>query len=238
MKRLAILVLLISSILCLDENIQPDVLTYTYDALEPYIDTKTVTIHHDGHHQAYADNLSNALKSLRQAGQGDLIDSCAQVRDLLTRLDEVKDETLRKQIRNNGGGLINHNLFWKVMSGEGHSQPSKSMTEVLNKKFGSIEQFKDSFSQQAIKLFGSGWVFLIKNSKGDLSIESFPNQDNPFITDKSANKQPILGIDVWEHSYYLKYQNKRAAYVKEWWNVVDWVQVSSLYFDSTHSDEL
>lgn len=190
-------------------------LGYAYDALEPYIDEETMRIHHDRHHQTYTDNLNKALEGL------ELEIHCAG--DLLTKLDKIPAEK-RDAVRNNGGGYFNHNLFWKTMQPGGAKEPSGALLEAINEHFGSFESFKEQFEAAGAAQFGSGWVCLVKD--GDkLEIVKKPNQDSPV----SDGKRVLLLNDVWEHAYYLKYQNKRADYLKAWWNVVNWDVVTERF---------
>ena len=186
-------------------------LPYDYKALEPAIDAKTMEIHHDKHHQAYVDKL-NAT-----GVEGDLD-------KLLSTLDKVP-EAVRQAVRNNGGGHYNHSLFWTLMA-KGGGEPSADLKTALEKTFGGVDQFKTAFTDAAIARFGSGWAWLVK--KGDqLVIGSTPNQDNPLMTGVSELLgEPVLALDVWEHAYYLKYQNRRPDYVKAWWDVVNWKEAS------------
>jgi superoxide dismutase, Fe-Mn family len=188
-------------------------LNYAYDALEPHIDAKTMEIHHTKHHQTYIDNLNKALEEYPQYHGKSII-------ELLENLDQLPED-IRTTVRNNGGGHYNHSLFWNYMSPT-PTQPSESFMSRLNNTFGSFEEFKEQFSNAATKRFGSGWAWLVIDGD-DLKIMSTPNQDNPIM----ENKKPILGVDVWEHAYYLKYQNKRAAYIEHWWNVVNWAQIEN-----------
>ncbi len=184
-------------------------LPYAYAALEPAIDAQTMEIHHGKHHQAYVDKL-NAT-----GVEGDLD-------KLLSDLDKVP-ESVRTAVRNNGGGHWNHSFFWRVLAKNGEG-PSGELKTALEKEFGGLEQFKTKFSETAVGRFGSGWAWLVAD-QGKLSIMSTPNQDNPLM----EGKQPLLALDVWEHAYYLKYQNRRPDYVKAWWQVVNWRQVSDNY---------
>ncbi len=188
-------------------------LPYSYDALEPFIDAKTMEIHHSKHHDTYVENLNKALK-----GQRELQDWTCE--ELLFRLEEVP-ASIRTAIRNNGGGHLNHSLFWTTMKGGGGGQPKGEVADAIKTSFGSFSEFKSKFSKAALAQFGSGWTWLYFHG-GELSIESTPNQDNP-LTDCIGT--PILGLDVWEHAYYLLYQNRRADYVEAWWNVINWEQV-------------
>src|SRR3989338_3129351 len=183
-------------------------LPYAYNALEPFVDELTMTIHHAKHHQAYVDNANKALAGTPFAG--------TPVEDVVMTLESIP-EGVRMAVRNNAGGHLNHSLFWKMMgAGKGGPQ-SGELAEAINAKFGGFDKFQEQFAAAATGRFGSGWAWLVLQ-KGELSIMSTPNQDNPI----AEGKQPLLGVDVWEHAYYLKYQNKRADYVKAWWNVVNW----------------
>jgi Fe-Mn family superoxide dismutase len=191
----------------------PD-LPYDFKALEPYIDTKTMEIHHGKHHKAYIDNLNKALEGA-PALQGRSIEEI--VRNLASAPEEV-----RTAIRNNGGGHYNHSLFWKVMSPKGGGQPAGVLLDKISKAFGSFTAFKEKFSKAALTRFGSGWSWLSVDVAGGLVVTSTPNQDNPAM----EGLKPIFGLDVWEHAYYLQYQNRRADYVEAFWNVVNWEEVS------------
>ncbi len=190
-------------------------LSYVPQALEPYIDKETMTIHHDKHHATYVKNLNDAL-----LGHEDLLEM--DVYKLIRNLDKVPEE-IRTKVRNNGGGHANHSLFWTIMA-PGGANPEGKVVEAIKSTFGDIASFQEKFEATALARFGSGWVWLI-SEKGKLSISDTPNQDSPIM----EGKTPILGLDVWEHAYYLKYQNRRADYVKAWWNVVNWKQVEVLY---------
>lgn len=185
-------------------------LPYAYDALEPFIDEKTMTIHHDKHHQAYVNNLNAALEKTPELATW-------SVTDLMIKLNSVP-EASRTAIRNNGGGTWNHDFFWKAMAPANSSMLGGKLASSIEGFFGSVENFKAEFEKAAMGRFGSGWAWLVKDDNGKLSIVSSANQDNP-LTD---GLKPLLCIDVWEHAYYLKYQNLRAEYVKQWWNVVNW----------------
>lgn len=199
----------------------PD-LPYAYDALEPFIDAQTMQIHHTKHHQTYIDKLNDALKD-----QPDLQNK--PLEELLCNLDSIPDE-IRAAVGNNGGGHWNHSFFWTLMCPAlPDNTPSGVLIKVVKAKFGDFETFKKEFSAAAVGRFGSGWAWLIKNSSGELKIISTPNQDNP-LTEKSGI--PILGLDVWEHSYYLKYQNRRSEYVDNWWNIVNWSKVEKNFQES------
>jgi len=186
-------------------------LPYAFDALEPYIDAKTMEIHHDKHHGAYVANLNKALD-----GHADL--QGLSVEKLLGKLDAVP-ENIRTAVRNNGGGHANHSLFWKIMKKGGGGDPKGELAGAIQKAFGTFADFKAKFNQAGATRFGSGWAWLIYKS-GSLAVESLPNQDSPLITGGT----PILGLDVWEHAYYLKYQNRRPEYIEAWWNLINWEQ--------------
>ena len=191
-------------------------LPYALDALEPHIDAKTMEIHHGRHHQAYVTNLNKAV-----AADADL--SKTSLEELIRHLDDVP-EGVRTAVRNNGGGHYNHSLFWQLMKKGGGGQPKGAMAKAIDTKFGSFDKFKADFSDAAMKVFGSGWAWLILDGK-ELKIVSTPNQDVPF----THEKHPLLGLDVWEHAYYLKYQNKRVDYVSAFFNVINWDFVAGRY---------
>jgi Fe-Mn family superoxide dismutase len=190
-------------------------LPYSPDALEPHIDEQTMNIHHDKHHQAYVDKVNAALEGT------DLADK--PIEDVLKNLDAVPDDK-RKAVRNNGGGHYNHSLFWQWMSPDGGGEPEGDLAEAINTKFGSFEDFKAKFKETGVNQFGSGWSWLVLDG-GELAVVGTPNQDNPI----SEGKTPLLGVDVWEHAYYLKYQNKRPDYIDAWWNTVNWAKVAERY---------
>jgi len=191
----------------------PD-LPYDYDALEPYLDTQTMQIHHDKHHSAYTENLNKALE--------DVSTEFESIEELLQNLDKFPEE-IRQTVRNNAGGVYNHNIFWQTMTPQFH-QPDKELEDLINATFGSLDGFKVKFTDVALKRFGSGWAWLYL-TKGGLELGSTPNQDNPLMDGNTI----IFGVDVWEHAYYLKYQNKRADYINAWWNTVNWPQVLANY---------
>lgn len=193
-------------------------LNYTYDALEPYIDGRTMEIHHTKHHQAYIDNLNKGLEDLKEF-QG------LEIIPLLKRLEEIP-EAKRKTIRNHGGGHLNHSIFWEIMAPNSR-KPSAEFLKELNHTFGSFENFLEEFKKTALGVFGSGWAWLVLDDKENLIIKPYPNQDNPYL----EKLYPIMGIDVWEHAYYLKYQNRRAEYIDNWFKVVNWEEVERRYFD-------
>jgi len=190
-------------------------LTYSYDSLEPHIDAQTMEIHYTKHHQGYVNKLNTALEN-----HSELQDK--PLEDLLWTLDSVPEE-IRKAVRNNGGGHLNHSLFWKIMSPDGGGEPQGELAEAINKDLGGFNQFKEDFANTATTVFGSGWAWLVKDGSGKLLVKSTSNQDSPVM----EGLTPLLGLDVWEHAYYLKYQNKRPDYVGAFWNVVDWEEVSN-----------
>jgi superoxide dismutase, Fe-Mn family len=187
-------------------------LPYDFAALEPSIDARTMEIHHDKHHAGYVNNLNAALEKAPEL-QSRSLD------DLLQNLDSVP-ESIRTAVRNNAGGHWNHSMFWEIMSPKGGGEPTGKLADAIKKSFGDFATFQAQFADAAAKRFGSGWAWLVKDGT-KLSITSTPNQDTPVM----EKKHPILGVDVWEHAYYLKYQNKRPDYVKAWWNVVNWPEV-------------
>jgi superoxide dismutase, Fe-Mn family len=191
-------------------------LPYAYDALEPHIDKETMNIHHTKHHNTYVTNLNNALE-----GNEELLSKT--VEEVVSNLDAVP-EAARTAVRNNGGGHANHSLFWQVISPNGGGEPTGELADAIKSKFGGFEGFKEEFSKAATTRFGSGWAWLVVNN-GELEVTSTPNQDSPLM----EGKTPILGLDVWEHAYYLNYQNRRPEYIGAFWNVVNWEEVSKRY---------
>ena len=189
----------------------PD-LPYDYDALEPHIDEDTMHLHHDKHHQAYVTQVNNALEGTEHADK--------PIEEVLRDLSAVPEDK-RTAVRNNGGGHYNHSLFWEWMSPDGGGEPEGDLASAIESAFGSFDDFKAKFKDAGIKRFGSGWAWLVHDGSG-LTIVSTANQDNPV----SDGQTPLLGVDVWEHAYYLKYQNRRPDYLKEWWNVVNWTEVN------------
>ncbi|HEX8196694.1 MAG TPA: superoxide dismutase [Pyrinomonadaceae bacterium] len=184
-------------------------LPYAFDALEPVIDAQTMQLHHDKHHQVYVDNLNNALKDHTEFHNRSL-------EQILQSINEVP-EAVRTAVRNHGGGHHNHSMFWQIMKRNDGAGPQGATLQSIEKSFGSFDDFKTKFNEAGTKLFGSGWVFLVVDN-GELKIQPMPNQDSPLMN----NLQVVMGNDVWEHAYYLKYQNKRADYLKAWWDVVNW----------------
>lgn len=190
-------------------------LPYAFDALEPHVDARTMEIHHDKHHAGYTSKLNAAVEGTKFADM--------PIEDLLASLNEVP-EGKRTAVRNNGGGFANHSLFWTIMSPNGGGEPTGELADAINSTFGSFDAFKEAFGNAATGQFGSGWAWLVVDG-GNLVITSTPNQDTPLM----EGKTPILGLDVWEHAYYLNYQNRRADYVAAFWNVVDWNAVAERY---------
>jgi Fe-Mn family superoxide dismutase len=195
-------------------------LPYPYDALEPHVDTETMKIHHNKHHAAYVNNANKAL-----AGHPDL--AKMTVWELVAHLDEVPEE-IRPTLRNNAGGHANHSLFWLMMKPDGGGAPSGELADAINESFGSFEEFKKEFSAAALRVFGSGWAWLTITPDGEMVIETSPNQDSPLMN----GGKPLLGLDVWEHAYYLKNQNRRGEYIDAWWNVVNWDYVTGQYAEA------
>jgi superoxide dismutase, Fe-Mn family len=192
-------------------------LPYSEDALEPHIDARTMSIHHDKHHAAYTNNLNKALES-----HADL--AAKSIEELLADLDSVPQD-IRTTVRNNGGGYANHNLFWEIMGPNGGGEPAGDLADAINAAFGSFASFKDQFAKAAVARFGSGWAWLYVGKDGKVALTTTPNQDTPLMEGNS----PILGVDVWEHAYYLNYQNRRPDYLAAWWNVVNWNAVAEKY---------
>jgi Fe-Mn family superoxide dismutase len=195
-------------------------LPYNFDALEPHIDSKTMEIHHDRHHAAYVKNLNAALENYPQLREKSLT-------DLLTHTDSLPAE-IRQKVINHGGGHANHSLFWQVMSPNGGGEPKRDLMTGLTTKFGSFANFKKDFTKAATTLFGSGWAWLVLDGR-ELEVTTTPNQNSPLM----EGKVPLLGLDVWEHAYYLKYQNRRPEYVEVFWKVVNWEQVGQNYNEAT-----
>ena len=192
-------------------------LPYDYKALEPHIDEQTMRIHHDKHHGTYVTNLNAALEP-----HADL--EKKSVEELVANIDALP-EAIRTPVRNNGGGHVNHTFFWEIMTPGGSKEPSGSLADAIGKTFGGFTQFKEQFAKACAGRFGSGWAWLTLDRSGTLAIESTANQDSPLM----SGKIPVLGCDVWEHAYYLKYQNRRPDYVAAWWNVVNWSEVGKRY---------
>jgi Fe-Mn family superoxide dismutase len=196
-------------------------LPYDYDALEPHIDEQTMRLHHDKHHNTYVSNLNSALEKHPDADKG-------SIEETLAAINEVPED-IRRAVRNNGGGHANHTMFWEIMapSGQGGGEPTGELAQAIDRDFGSFDNFKEQWAAEAApgSVFGSGWVWLIAAPDGSLSIECTPNQNSPYM----EGKTPVIGLDLWEHSYYLKYQNRRPEYVNAWWNVVNWQEAERRY---------
>ncbi len=192
-------------------------LPYAHDALEPHIDAQTMQIHHGKHHQAYVNNLNAAIEKAPELASWSLDQLCRDIAKV--------PESVRGAVRNNGGGHWNHSLFWNLMVPKSGGAPSGDVAPAIDKAFGDFSKFRDAFKAAAVGRFGSGWAWLVAAKDGTLTIESTPNQDNPLMEGRHA----ILGLDVWEHAYYLKYQNRRPDYIDAWWNVVHWGDVAKLY---------
>ncbi|MDZ8184727.1 MAG: superoxide dismutase [Nostoc sp. ChiSLP02] len=200
--------------------IQLPPLPYAYEALEPHIDAKTMQFHHDKHHATYVKNLNAALEKYPKL-------KSRSVEELLQKLDTVPKD-IRKTVLNNGGGHVNHSMFWEIMKPKGGGEPTGDIASAINQNFGSFAAFKKQFNQAGAARFGSGWVWLVRNKDGKLEVTSTANQDNPL----SKGQYPILGNDVWEHAYYLNYQNRRADYLEAWWNVVNWDEINTRFADA------
>ena len=192
-------------------------LPYDYSALEPYIDTDTMHLHHDKHHQAYVNNLNAAVQK-----HPELFDK--SVEQIIAGINSVPED-IRTAVRNNGGGHANHTFFWEIMKPGGSKEPTGALAQAINSTFGGVEQLKSQVNDAGAKRFGSGWAWLVADNSGNLSVLSTANQDSPLM----EGKTPILGVDVWEHAYYLKYQNRRPDYLAAWWNVVNWDEVGKRY---------
>ena len=190
-----------------------------YDALEPVIDEETMHVHHEKHHNTYVTNLNGALEKHPEADPGN-------VEELLTNIESVPDD-IRTAVRNNGGGHSNHSMFWQIMGPDGGGEPAGGLADAIDSAFGSFEGFKERFASAAAPgaLFGSGWAWLIVSPDGSLAIETTPNQDSPLM----EGKTPVIGLNVWEHAYYLKYQNRRPEYIGAWWDVVNWDEAERRY---------
>ena len=190
-------------------------LPYDYSALEPHVDTRTMAVHHDKHHQAYVNNLNKALEGYEELEKKSAI-------ELLLDLDEVP-ESIRTAVRNNAGGHANHAMFWQIMSPKGGGEPDGSLAEAIDESFGSFGAFQTAFNKAAATFFGSGWIWLCVDTEGQLQITATPGHDNPVVD----GLMPLLVLDVWEHAYYLKYENRRGDFIAAWWNVVDWETVAT-----------
>ncbi|HIK27706.1 MAG: superoxide dismutase [Oscillatoriaceae bacterium SKW80] len=198
-------------------------LPYAYNALEPYIDERTMQFHHDKHHAAYVKNLNDALNKHPEL-------KSKSVEELLRDIKSVPED-IRTTVRNNGGGHVNHSMFWKIMKPNGGGEPTGAIADAIKTTFGSFENFQKQFNEAGNKQFGSGWVWLVRTSTGKLQIMTTPNQDSPLM----EGYYPIMGNDVWEHAYYLKYQNRRGDYLAAWWNVVNWDEINKRYAQALSS---
>jgi Fe-Mn family superoxide dismutase len=194
-------------------------LPYDYNALEPTIDEETMHLHHEKHHNTYITNLNSALEQYPDVDPGD-------INELLANLNNVPED-IRRAVRNNGGGHANHAMFWQIMSPNGGGEPVGDLADAINQSFGSFESFKEQWAAAAAPgaIFGSGWAWLIASPDGSVSIDTTPNQDNPLM----EGKLPVIGLDVWEHAYYLSYRNRRPEYIDNWWNVVNWEEAERRY---------
>jgi Fe-Mn family superoxide dismutase len=198
------------------------VLPYTYDALEPYIDAKTMEIHHSKHHQAYVDKLNAALRNHP-------VWEKKALEEIIATIYKVPEE-IKAAVRNNAGGHYNHSLYWPMMKAGGGGEPRGELADALKMMYGSPETFREAFTKAALAHFGSGWVWLVRKNHSALEITSTPNQDNPLMKGLvDVEGTPLLGLDVWEHAYYLKYQNRRAEYIEAWWQVVNWDEAQSRF---------
>jgi Fe-Mn family superoxide dismutase len=196
-------------------------LPYAYNALEPHIDAETMKFHHDKHHAAYIKKLNEAVNKYPELAK-------QSVEDLVKNVDTLPED-VRKTIRNNGGGHLNHTMFWEIMSPNGGGQPTGTIAEAINKSFGSFSAFQEQFNEAGKNRFGSGWAWLVMDKNRQLAVTSTANQDSPLM----EGSFPIMGNDVWEHAYYLKYRNKRDEYLKQWWNVVNWDEINKRYQKAT-----
>jgi len=205
-------------------------LPYDYNALEPYIDTQTMQLHHDKHHQTYVTNLNNALQSASDTApgphvmQGQTQFASMSVDEVVRHINDVP-ESIRTTVRNNAGGHANHSMFWQIMKPNGGGEPTGALANAIQQAFGSFDQFKAAFNDAGAKRFGSGWVWLVLDQNGKLQVTSTANQDSPLMD----GLFPVMGNDVWEHAYYLKYQNRRPEYLNAWWNVVNWDEIARRY---------
>lgn len=202
-------------------------LPYAYDALEPYIDAETMELHHSKHHQTYVDKLNAALE-----GHPDLQPDDAK--DVFWLMNELKfgriPAVIETAVRNHGGGHANHSFFWEIMAPDASSEPTGELAEAINSAFGSFSEFQRKFTESAASVFGSGWVWLVTDNDANLFITQTKNQENPWMNGEVGSQEvPILGLDVWEHAYYLKYRNKRPDYIEAWWKVINWAKVAELY---------
>lgn len=221
MKKITLLLLIIGAVTTLSfGQYKQAPLPYAYGSLEPYIDSSTMYIHYNYHHASYTAKLNEALQKFPELYKKD-------ISELLSNINELP-ASIQSSVRNNGGGYHNHNLFWSMMAPAGSTTISKKLEKALADNFGSVEAFKKEFENAASTRFGSGWAWLVKLPNGKLAICSTPNQDGPYMNDADVKGEPVLALDVWEHAYYLKYQNKRGSYISSFWNVVNWKEVEKL----------
>lgn len=197
-----------------EETFKLPPLPYAYNALEPYIDTETMQFHHDKHHAAYVKNLNDAVNKYPQLKR-------LSAEELLRNINNVPED-IRTTVRNNGGGHVNHSMFWEIMTPDGGGEPTGAIATAINQTFGSVDAFKQQFNDAGSKRFGSGWAWLVRNNEGKLQVLSTANQDSPFM----EGMYPIMGNDVWEHAYYLKYRNNRGEYLNQWWNLLNWEEIN------------
>ncbi|HQJ59016.1 MAG TPA: superoxide dismutase [Bacteroidales bacterium] len=216
MKKLIVIITILLSSKLIGQNFEFKPLPYAYDALEPFIDAKTMEIHYSKHHKTYYENFINSVKGTKAENMS--------IEEIFSNV-----ETLPTAVRNNGGGYWNHQFFWNIMAPQGKPLADKKLKNAINKSFGSFDSFKEQFKKSALSLFGSGWIWLIVDENKNLQIINTPNQDNPLMSIAPTKGIPILAIDIWEHAYYLKYQNRRSEYIDNWFQVINWEEVAKLY---------
>jgi len=216
MKKLIVIIIILLSSKLIGQNFEFKPLPYTYDALEPFIDAKTMEIHYSKHHKTYYENFINSIKGTKAENMS--------IEEIFSNV-----EMLPTAVRNNGGGYWNHQFFWNIMAPQGKPLTDKKLKNAINKSFGSFDSFKEQFKKSALSLFGSGWTWLIVDENKNLQIINTPNQDNPLMSIAPTKGIPILAIDIWEHAYYLKYQNRRSEYIDNWFQVINWEEVAKLY---------
>ncbi len=216
MKKLIVIITILLSSKLIGQNFEFKPLPYTYDALEPFIDAKTMEIHYSKHHKTYYENFINSIKGTKAENMS--------IEEIFSNV-----EMLPTAVRNNGGGYWNHQFFWNIMAPQGKPLTDKKLKNAINKSFGSLDSFKEQFKKSALSLFGSGWTWLIVDENKNLQIINTPNQDNPLMSIAPTKGIPILAIDIWEHAYYLKYQNRRSEYIDNWFQVINWEEVAKLY---------
>lgn len=216
MKKLIVIITILLSSRLIGQNFEFKPLPYTYDALEPFIDAKTMEIHYSKHHKTYYENFINSIKGTKAENMS--------IEEIFSNV-----EMLPTAVRNNGGGYWNHQFFWNIMAPQGKPLTDKKLKNAINKSLGSFDSFKEQFKKSALSLFGSGWTWLIVDENKNLQIINTPNQDNPLMSIAPTKGIPILAIDIWEHAYYLKYQNRRSEYIDNWFQVINWEEVAKLY---------